>query len=947
MRKGNLMRRLAGISSFILAGAMTFVPGMTSFAEETIMEEGTSAEKENGKGLLSLDITGHHTKKTASSAKPLLQSTQHDFPERYRADEQPWAEGIRVKDQDKAGVCWAFALTTCAEYSYAKETYDELGPVKELSPGHLAYFANNRRPDPLGNTDGDSITLKANWAEDGGHPYYGGLLFLSQWSGLCLEEKAPYSMVKDHMTDDYLWDGYEAPYADELAYDDYVVIENLDYRYSVDRDEIKEMIMDYGAVNGLLHMDKVNYMNENSFYNYEDSLADHGIVIVGWDDNYAKTNFTHSRDINGNKLIHNEVELDDEAAAKLTTPEGDGAWIIQNSWGDDDYDNGFFYVSYYSQDLPLQNVVGLDMQAADTYKYNFFYDGTEASIDSLDEERCKGFLTKKDTKAANVFQNTTDEILTLDAVGFTEYDEEYSEYDIGIYAELQDPMDPESGILVSRAKASAENPGIRTVKLDTPLYVDKESYFSVVISFPEDHYLAVEKSTEDDFFINQAEIRQGQSFFLNAGSDKWIDLEQYQACYRIRAFANPIETTPQFEVVKEPECIDIVYDGSEQKLVTEGKVLFGDMLYALGDSAAPTEAYSTEIPRMINPGEYYVWYKAKAAYSDEETEPACIAAEIAPRKIKITANDFLSIAYLDPSQLIVVDGLAETDRLTGCNYKIETDSDEKGKIKYCIVPFDAVITNQDQADVTGFYQIEYINGRLYFYDQGQDPDPVDPDPIPEEVTPEPSAAEEKEAFSSYKEEMTGYADSLGLSSDTEADEKLIRDAKAAIASLAYDESKSLAQNKKAVDKIIKQLKKDLQVQRESEKKTDYSSEWVKGKWYNKDGTQTYKPVGTWHKNKKGWWYEDESGWYPRNRWQKIDGKWYYFKSDGYAAAGEYVQGWWLNAKTCQCTYPYRAKWHRNQNGWWYGDASGWYARNGIIIINGTDYSFDRRGYLID
>ena len=83
-----------------------------------------------------------------------------DFPALYRSDREPWAEGIRVKNQDPAGTCWAFSTTTAAEYSYAKQTYDSLGPVTELSPGHLAYFRYNRVDDPLHNTTGVSSSMK-------------------------------------------------------------------------------------------------------------------------------------------------------------------------------------------------------------------------------------------------------------------------------------------------------------------------------------------------------------------------------------------------------------------------------------------------------------------------------------------------------------------------------------------------------------------------------------------------------------------------------------------------------------------------------------------------------------------------------------------------------------------------------------------------------------------
>ena len=75
----------------------------------------------------------------------------------------------------------------------------------------------------------------------------------------------------------------------------------------------------------------------------------------------------------------------------------------------------------------------------------------------------------------------------------------------------------------------------------------------------------------------------------------------------------------------------------------------------------------------------------------------------------------------------------------------------------------------------------------------------------------------------------------------------------------------------------------------------YSEEWVNGLWYEKDGSQTYKYKGSWKKNSKGWWFEDTKGWYPQNKWQKIDGNWYYFKEDGYMAHDEWIDGWYVNS----------------------------------------------------
>ena len=192
----------------------------------------------------------------------------------------------------------------------------------------------------------------------------------------------------------------------------------------------------------------------------------------------------------------------------------------------------------------------------------------------------------------------------------------------------------------------------------------------------------------------------------------------------------------------------------------------------------------------------------------------------------------------------------------------------------------------------------------------------------------------------------GLHDSLSL-------KNLIKEAKEAVEGIKYDINKTYEQNVARVENVITTLKSKLtqlhdnNKSGDSDKKSGYSSEWMKGKWYNKDGSQTYKPTGAWVQDDKGWMFKDTAGWYPTNRWQRINGKWYYFHEDGHAASGEFVQGWWVNEKTCQCTYPYKSQWHKTAKGWWYGDKTGWYAKNNTYIIDGVAYTFDNEGYLVD
>ena len=102
----------------------------------------------------------------------------------------------------------------------------------------------------------------------------------------------------------------------------------------------------------------------------------------------------------------------------------------------------------------------------------------------------------------------------------------------------------------------------------------------------------------------------------------------------------------------------------------------------------------------------------------------------------------------------------------------------------------------------------------------------------------------------------------------------------------------------------------------------------------------------WHKTKKGWWYALSDGSYLSGGWKKVDGKWYFFDKEGYIAVSEWIKGYWLG-KSGAWTYKPRGSWHKNSKGWWYGDTSGWYAKNESCRIDGVEYRFDAKGYLVE
>lgn len=54
-----------------------------------------------------------------------------------------------------------------------------------------------------------------------------------------------------------------------------------------------------------------------------------------------------------------------------------------------------------------------------------------------------------------------------------------------------------------------------------------------------------------------------------------------------------------------------------------------------------------------------------------------------------------------------------------------------------------------------------------------------------------------------------------------------------------------------------------------------------------------KANAEWKSNSSGWWYKEGESY--ATGWKKIDGKWYYFYSNGYMAHDTVIEGYYLNS----------------------------------------------------
>lgn len=100
----------------------------------------------------------------------------------------------------------------------------------------------------------------------------------------------------------------------------------------------------------------------------------------------------------------------------------------------------------------------------------------------------------------------------------------------------------------------------------------------------------------------------------------------------------------------------------------------------------------------------------------------------------------------------------------------------------------------------------------------------------------------------------------------------------------------------------------------------------------------------WNSDSTGWWYE-EGGWYPVSQWYQIGGYWYYFTASGYMDYSEYRDGCWLGADGAWNTAYSGGHWASDSKGWWYTDSSGWYPTSEWLWIDGYCYYFKSNGYM--
>ena len=511
-----------------------------------------------------------------------------------------------VKFQNPFGSCWAFAAISAAETSVLgnPKLQDDYLNTKtmDLSEKHLAWFNGTPLDDPDDpqNGEGGIFSGKKDSSQildSGGTPIFATSMFSSGVGPLLEYGNNPkvqelFGDVLEYHGKNKLIDNDDDgnPYCYSYE-DDWSIPEEFRFAqtfrlkasYQLPSPAqvsahfkasaigaIKEQLINNRAVEigfcadsstpvsaGGEKQETLYLSDKWAHYTYNNEAeANHAVTIVGWDDNYAKENFTHSIpsyfDTQGNQISYT-----DEEAAALTTPKQNGAWLVKNSWGagteefptrgsgdwgipvetkdkdgnvvkDKDGNpvmvgSGYFWLSY--EDKSVSNVEALEFDKTNQHDYYVY------QYDYMPSNFIKTASVTEKICSANIFDANVDSAVNINEITCQTTTPDTTVH-FDLYLLNDNYKTPTDGKKLYETDVTYKWGGFHRQDLDKDAIVKKGEKFSVVVTqktstdkYLFNTYYGVNQNYAKLYNLlnyNKGIINKGESLFYADG--QWLDM---------------------------------------------------------------------------------------------------------------------------------------------------------------------------------------------------------------------------------------------------------------------------------------------------------------------------------------------------------------------------------------------------------------------------------------
>lgn len=964
----------------LLTGEMIpAMPALEAMADAAAMKDGWEILEESGETMVSFPGTVRSELSSAedTDAFSFTLTEKTDFTavldgagcslELYRQNEflggsyLPYSQSIEKKNLEPGIYTVRIASLTSgsageegAAYVLRLQNQKARQKMPDYSEAHMgaAVFSFN---SPIRIRDlADSETDQAG-------DFYDVMHYLAHWQGPVDESEAPYYKGNDfeETPSDYLH--YKK--ADPLYHVQDMMTLPGNYIYGYE-EHWKNALMTYGALSVGFWADYYQSLHDGRYeYLFTpaeaelslDGIVNHGVVIVGWDDTIPKEKFWFGVETNSNAAL--------ASGSNAVFPTRDGAWICKDSYGSDSMstDHGYFYISY--DDGWLGNFDGERPMAFQTGEqtdnYNHLYSNSAAGMSpcmQLQDESDGGQYRELRPAAINIF-HTGEEPELLRAVGFGAENGR-------LFYEISVMLPDENGecslnqpIVV--ASGYEEYGGFHTERLDSGFLLPADSDVGIQVAcWTEDSEDILFYANKNEEGYSAVKNIEGKSYVAEGGSMKEISGkgsyaavlaytygtgEQQISLLDVHAntekpktaspsnalFAGAKESqtglTPGYRGLEISEnareagsCTELNmefparYDLRDENLVTPPKNQgVSSLCWAFAGVSA---LESTYLKRGGNMHNYPKGLLLSLADSEEVISGGTLEMEMKMKEGEPLSLEFCAELMTDSENFN-----PETEKIiweaagNGGSFEAGVRVSESGEGVPAITilePGTYTVTARSLAD-------SYLTASCRIIVTEQAPAKITL--AADSMTMRVGEVRQLEAQVESDEDVSPvYTSDRPDVADVTADGKIfaLKQGTAVITVRAGDASAQCAVTV---------------VRRTSGNGSGEDSGNGFGNQKNKNrtdsrltpasdaaGTMADTITGAWKRNETGWWLERVDGSYPVSSWEKIGGSWYFFKSDGYMAAG------WF-ADPADGTWYYLGADGAMRTGWIYDERyAGWF-----------------------